>query len=504
MFFDGVSFIRALAALVACVFSFTVSAAPLLVSDVANIELPAGSPPNTPATFQVAATGQGQVTYQWFRLEQYFAKNKPSGNARVKLTGQTTPELTVTNWGGVKGTSLGSYTIYSYYVEVSDGTGTIESSTRRVSVMVSLPPSAPNLFQDLLPLYAVKEGETLSLSAGVTANPLIVFWFHEGILQSDLTNTFFALSPAALTNQGTWWLVASNSLGSVTSRVAQVQVTPTVLIPEIEFVSSQLGSVTIDLDHLVVTNGFAPTLADLQGHSLVLDITGGQAPFITNGTWTLNLAANGTYTVTSAVMPASSGQWSLPPASPFVTEIELTTFYTDMASANLYILDSRYFELTKPGVVANQHGNSSLTGYNPTLTTNLAKAQFSLVASTTSGLTLSYQWFKDGVIIQGSTNTVISFDPATPGNTGIYTCVVTRSDGKTRTSPPGVLTVIGAGTRGVSFAFPQGMLALSWPAGARLETKASIQTVEWTTLDLTSPALLSPTNASALFRWVLP
>jgi hypothetical protein len=477
-------------------------AAPVLVSDVADAQLPAGSPTTAPATFAVSATGQGTLAYQWFRLEVSYKNNKFIGSYERKLPAETGTSLTVTDWAGFG--TFSSSTRYSYYVTVTDETGAVTSRTARASIMVVVPPLAPNLFQDLQPLYAAKEGETLTLSAGVTANPLIVSWFHDDRLVPGLTNTFFSFNPATLADRGRWWLVVSNALGSVTSRVAQVDIAPVVVVPDIEFSQVQFSSQTVDLDHLVTTNWPSPTAADFAGQSLTLAITGGQPPFVTTGTWGVSLAADGTYSVAVGVMPAATGQWTHRQEAAGVTELALTGFYADQTTATLSLLANRYFELSKVGVVANQHGNWSLGGLLPTLTTNLPRAEFSLVASTTGGLGLSYQWFKDGEKLTGITGTTLLIDPVTPADAGSYTCVVTRSDGKTRSSPAGILTVLGGAVGEVAITVSDGSLILTWPPGASLQSRSELGSADWQTVDAVSPATVSPTNAAGFFRWITP
>jgi hypothetical protein len=483
-----------LAALV-CGAIFRVSAAPVLVADVADVVVPNGSVNGTPATFSVSATGVGTVSYQWFRVEDYFnGSRKYLGSSTNALAGQTSAQATVTEWQGVFTRTSSTY--YSFMVKVTDETGTINS--RSASVSVAPPNFAPSIYSDLLPTYGANEGQPLTLAVGVGAYPLNVFWYHNDALVPELTNISFTFPAAALEHEGRWWMVCSNALGMVTSRVAQVSI-----IPAIQFNTAQLGAVTIDLDHLVVTNWNSPGLSDLNGRALTLAITGGQAPFVTSGTWMLNLNANGSYTVAAGVMPAASGQWSRRVEMAGVVALDLTGFYADATTATLSLVENRYFELSKQGVVANQHGNWSLAGFEPTYTTNAPTATFSLVASTTGNFTLSYQWFKDGIALPGKTSTTLAIDPATSADNGAYTCVVTRSDGKTRTSPAGSLTVLGGGDQEVVYEFAAGTISFSWPAGAHLETKATLDG-PWTKVVAESPATFPTEGSAAFFRWVKP
>jgi hypothetical protein len=53
----------------------------------------------------------------------------------------------------------------------------------------------------------------------------------------------------------------------------------------------------------------------------------------------------------------------------------------------------------------------------------------------------TYQWYKNGVLIVGQTNSVITLNAVTTANAGIYTCVIKDSTGDTLTSIPATLTV---------------------------------------------------------------
>jgi hypothetical protein len=475
--------------------SSEVSAVPIIKRDVADVILPAGSINGVPATFSVEAEGSGLVTFQWYRVEAHYnSSRKHTGSFTNLLAGQVAAECTITDWQPFISRTESIY--YSFLVIATDATGM--SSSRTATVSISPPTSAPFIFNDLQSTYGANEDQALTLDFGVAAYPLNVFWYHNNILVPELTNAFFTLPKVSLAQEGGWFAVCSNALGMVTSRVANVLV-----IPAIQFTTAQLGNVTIDLDHLVVTNWNLPTSGDLAGNELLLKITGGQSPFPTTGSWSLDLAGNGSYQVDAGAMPAAAGQWSLTQEMPGVIALKLTGFFLDSTTATLSLLDNRYFELSKQGVVANQHGNWSLAGFEPTYTTLPASATFSIIASSSANFTLSYQWYKDGELLPGKTATTLEINPATRADNGTYTCVVTRSDGKTRTSSEGRLTVQGGTTQKIVYDLTPGMLTFSWPENAHLETKSTLSS-PWTRMEMTSPASIPTTNGSGYFRWVQP
>ena len=49
--------------------------------------------------------------------------------------------------------------------------------------------------------------------------------------------------------------------------------------------------------------------------------------------------------------------------------------------------------------------------------------------------TISYQWFKDGIKLQGRTDSSLVFDSVKPCEFGCYCCEVRCSDGKNKSEP---------------------------------------------------------------------
>ncbi len=70
-----------------------------------------------------------------------------------------------------------------------------------------------------------------------------------------------------------------------------------------------------------------------------------------------------------------------------------------------------------------------------------APATFSI--SVSGGLSLSYQWLKNGVPVNGAIDPALTISAATPADSGIYSCTVTNPAGETVTSQNAPLTITG-------------------------------------------------------------
>jgi hypothetical protein len=85
---------------------------------------------------------------------------------------------------------------------------------------------------------------------------------------------------------------------------------------------------------------------------------------------------------------------------------------------------------------------ASLTILQPASLTVTAgnSATFSLIATGIGGLT--YQWYRNGVIMPGETNSTLTFSTVLADNGNTYRVTVTDSYGRTATSPNATLTVM--------------------------------------------------------------
>jgi Immunoglobulin I-set domain len=162
----------------------------------------------TTVTFNVTATGDGPLRYQWS------FNNHP-------ISGATNANLILTN---VQENALGAYS-----VTISNSVGWIKS--REATLALNIPPIIDNQPQSL----SMAMGESALLNVYAHGDlPLSFQWQYNGTDLPGATNatniysyvgSSLILSNVSLANQGNYRVIISNSFGMVTSAVAQVRVT---------------------------------------------------------------------------------------------------------------------------------------------------------------------------------------------------------------------------------------------------------------------------------------
>jgi hypothetical protein len=152
--------------------------------------------PGQTAQFQVQATGDPTLAYQW----QYNGINLP-GNSRI--TGTNTPTLTITDIG----TGDDGY----YRCVVTNLYGSVTSTGAVLSVVsppISVSVSPTNVY--------VGFGGSASFSASASGTaPFGYSWFQNGVLVAGQTGS--VLSIASAQNNASYTVVVSNLAGTVTS-----------------------------------------------------------------------------------------------------------------------------------------------------------------------------------------------------------------------------------------------------------------------------------------------
>jgi hypothetical protein len=115
--------------------------------------------------------------------------------------------------------------------------------------------------------------------------------------------------------------------------------------------------------------------------------------------------------------------------------------------------------------------------------------------------TLTYQWWKDGVLLANATNRTFTTPSAGFSAAGQYAVVVTDRNGHSITSAPVVVTITAPA---LSLTPASGGLSLAWPAGAGSYSLQSAPALggPWTLVPglVTNSVLLSPTNAAQFYR----
>jgi hypothetical protein len=320
------------------------------------------------ASFSVVASGTPPLNYQW----------ACNGTA---LSGATSLTLTCTN---VQTINAGSYTVV-----VTNIAGSITSSVAMLTV--NAPPSITTQPQS----QTVTLGQNTSFSVVASGTtPLSYQWACNGTALSGATSSTLTRTNVQTINAGSYTVVVTNSLGSVTSAVAALAVN----VPPAITTQPQSQTVTLgqNASFSIVANGTAPLSYQWSHNGTALA-----------GATTSALAL-------SNVQTTDAGSY--------------TVVVTNIAGS-----------ITSSGAALTVNVPPAITTQPQSQTVTLDQnASFSIVANGTAPL--SYQWSHNGTALAGATASALALANVQTTDAGSYTVVVTNIAGSI-TSAVATLTV---------------------------------------------------------------
>ena len=440
--------------------SATSSAATLTVNSAATVPTITTQPTSqsvtvgATATFSVAASGTGSLTYQW------------SKNGSV-VSGATGATLSLSN---VQSGDAGSYTAV-----VTNSAGSVTSNA--ASLIVSTSASGPNIATQPESLTVTAGGSAAFTVVASGTAPLSYQWSKNGAAIVGATGSTFALSSSQLSDAGSYSVVVSNATGSVTSTVATltvnasasgsgplITVQPTNQTATVGFLAQFSVTATpfLGLTYQWYKNGSAisgatsflytvNTVTSVDAGAYTVIVSNGVGS-VTSAAATLTVIGAGGLAPTISVQPADQRV-----AVGFLTFLGVTAsgaqpltyqWYkngTAVSGANTIFFTVSSSQPSDAGsysvIVSNSAGSVTsaaatvLVGTAPTISTQPVSQSvtlgqsisFSAVASGTAPFT--YQWRKDGVSIGGATSAALTLNNVQYNSAGSYTVVVANSAG---------------------------------------------------------------------------
>jgi hypothetical protein len=172
------------------------------VSQLANV--------NTQVTFTVQATSTTTLSYQWYY-----------------------------NCVGISGATNSSYTINSvsnsniglYYVIVSNSSGSTQSSNAILTI-INIPQIISQPLSQTVEAYNSVAFSVVAINS-YPLSPLTYQWYFNGAVIPCATSPIYEICSAQTSNNGIYYVVVSNSAGSVQSSNATLIVTVVDLSPRI-------------------------------------------------------------------------------------------------------------------------------------------------------------------------------------------------------------------------------------------------------------------------------
>ena len=450
------------------------------------------------ATFYVVATDTPTPTYQW----------RKDG---VAISGATAASYTLSS--PVSG-DAGSYTVV-----VTNAAGSVTSAAATLTVN-AVNPGPIIITQPRSQWGSVGSSVTFKVVATGTPTPTYA-WKKDGAAISGATTASYTLSLMVSEDVGSYTVVVTNAVGSVTSSAATLTLNTAPIITmqpssqsvnvgsRVTFTVVAIGAPTLTYEWLkmdktgrhVISGATAAsyTLASADSrdsgsiynahvtnaaggdwsHAATLTVNGvdafNTAPMITTQpiSQSVNVGSSVTFSVVAAGTPTLTYEWRKTDAKGISVISGATA-----ASYTLSSIDSRdagsYTVLVAnaAGVVLSSAATLTVNGVDAFNTAPMITTQpISQSATAGNSVTLSvvaagtpmptYQWRKNGIIIPGATNSAHTVPRVLVGDLGSYSVVATNAAG-TATSNNSVLTMaVGTATGTVPAGFgAAGYLAL--------------------------------------------
>ena len=344
--------------------SLTVIDAPVITSQPVSRTNNAG----TTATFSVAAMGTTPFVYQWYKITATATNALTDTN---NISGSTSNVLTIAN---VLATNDANYA-----VTITNAAGAAVSSNALLVVIdpvILVQPQGSTNFDGSSVTFSVT-------AAGTTA--LTYQWFQGNVALFGDTNSSLTLTDLSDGDAGSYTVVVSNSVGSVTS-------TPAILLTVAPLITTQPSSVTV-----------------VQGGSTSFSVSvDGETPFQYQWLFNGSNIANATNRIfaLSNVSTNNGGNYQVIVANPIGVQTSQVATLT---------------VVVPPAITTQPTNLIALAGQ--TVSFNV----------TATGMPLFYQWHTSSNL-PTATNATLTLNSVTTNNSGTYYVTVTNIGGSVASS----------------------------------------------------------------------
>ncbi len=391
----------------------------------------------------VVAEGEGDLTYQWYKGDE-------------AISGATSATLNITN--------MAASDVGTYKVVVSDSLGTLTSNAVSVTMQKELKITKQPVGITLI------EGESGSLSVTAEGHGTLGYrWYVDDVMLGSEVSSTLNLENVEVTDGGIYYVIVSDSNGSLTSNKVTVVVQSALKIltqpTAVAKVEGSAASLTVtaagegDLSYQWYkddTKLDGETGATLSFNSLSMSDEGSYKVVVTDKNGTLSSASvsvtvynkleittqptgfkvvegnNGSLTVAAEGEGALTYQWYKDGvAIEGATSSTLTLTKMEAANAGSYtvkITDSVGSTIISNAATVTVHNALEITQQPVGISLLEGNAASLTVAAEGQG-TLSYQWYKDDVALSGETSATLSFSSLAMSNAGKYKVEVSDING---------------------------------------------------------------------------
>jgi hypothetical protein len=361
---------------------------PTITTNPANAAVPTGKT----ATFTVKATGTAKLTYQW-QISIDNGGNFTTLSNQVPFSGVTTATLTV------KAVSIDANDGNEFRCVVTDGNkNTATSQPAKLSVATPVSIAA----QPQAALVAVGHPAHFTVVAGGTPG-FTYQWFKNTTPIANATANTYTINSVQTSDVATYYVVLTNATGTATS--AKVKLT----LGTAPVVTASPANATLlagkSATFKVTATGTAPLTYAWQ----VSTNDGATFANLTNNS-TIAGATTAALSVKNVTLGMNGYQYEL------IVSNNIGEFTSDPATLGVG---------TAPVISSPALTAGALAGGNATLMVTLSAG---------SG-TLSYQWYKDGTLIPGATNSTLALTGVSATSAGSYTVKASNAFGSATSQP---------------------------------------------------------------------
>jgi len=418
----------------------TVSAATVITTQPSNVTVCTGAS----ASFTVAATGNGTLTYQWRK-------------GGVNIPGATSATYTIPS---VTAADAGIYD-----VDVTGGCGSVTSSAATLATSGALAITTQPLAQTACP------GGTVNFTVAATGGGTLTYqWRKAGANITGATGTTLTLTNVTAADAASYDVVVTGSCGSITSSAAALTVNASPIIStqpaaqtvcagaplNLSVTATGAGTLTyqwrkggVNINGATSSSYQVTTAAVADAGSYDVVITSACGNITSNSvTVTVNPKPVADYTFTAAQCPGTSYTYT---STSTVSAGSISGYDWSFGNTNTSNVNPATNSYATAGsypvrlIVTTAAGckdtvTKNIVVNNTTAITTQTIAQTSCIggnatfAVSAAGTTLTYQWRKGGANIAGATSNTLNLTNLTAADAANYDVVVTGACGAVTSS----------------------------------------------------------------------
>ena len=335
---------------------------------------------------------------------------------------------------------------------------------------------------------------------GVTVygqGPLSYQWRNNGVPLLNQTNSTLTFPSPLPPDGGTLDCVISNALGVATTLPSQVTIIPPFTV------FRQPGSAEIILGtNIIGGSNILPAYLQpsaMVGHTFNFFITNGSGVWPMTANFTMNFPSASAYNIPSGTLGTHAGTWFNQfnyPNGGIGFSLQYWTTSPSNIQSSINMFPDGGFDIHHD--ISDTAGCCAVGYYTIGASAN-SNATFTV--TTTGSVIPTIQWYRNGILLPGQTNTSLTYTPAGYPQAGTYTATMTYSNYVATTAP----ATLNLYPPAVGYTYVPGNATMDFtiPPGYILQSTATLAPPNWTTIS-TNSTYTVPLNMPGMYFRIVP